>query len=143
MYLSLPLPSTTTRIMTLTVVSSITNGSTKPLPYTITVPKNGKFEDLIQALGAACALGSDETLLVAEVNFHDMFMDALLIKVVSCMASCMYFFFQVYNSRIIRFLEDPSDSLKLIRDEDQLVAYRLTKSCDQGPLVVFMHRRPE
>lgn len=53
------------------------------------------------------------------------------------------FFFQVYNSRIIRFLEDPSDSLKLIRDEDQLVAYRLTKSCDQGPLVVFMHRRPE
>lgn len=80
--------------MTLTVVSSITNGSTKPLPYTITVPKNGKFEDLIQALGAACALGSDETLLVAEVNFHDMFVDALLIKVVSCMASCMYFFFR-------------------------------------------------
>ncbi|OWM69055.1 ubiquitin carboxyl-terminal hydrolase 8 [Punica granatum] len=110
MYLSLPLPSTTTRTMTLTVVSL--NGSAKPTPYTVTVPKNGKFEDLIQALSMACSLGIDETLLVAEV----------------------------YNNRIIRFLEDASDSLKLIRDEDRLVAYQLAKDSEEAPLIVFTHQ---
>ncbi len=65
MYLSLPLPSTTMRTMTLTVLN--TNGNTAPSPYTITVPKHGKCEDLIQVLGIACSLGADETLLVAEV----------------------------------------------------------------------------
>lgn len=65
MYLSLPLPSTTMRTMTLTVVS--TKGSHQPLPYTITVPKHGKFQDLIKALSSACSLEDDETLLVAEV----------------------------------------------------------------------------
>ncbi|GLT60957.1 hypothetical protein SLA2020_336950 [Shorea laevis] len=63
-YLSLPLPSTTMRTMTLTVISTVRTA--QPIPYTITVPKSGKFEDLIQALGAACSLGVDETLLVAE-----------------------------------------------------------------------------
>lgn len=65
MYLSLPLPSTTMRTMTLTLLN--TNGNTAPSPYTITVPKHGKCEDLIKALGSACSLGADETLLVAEV----------------------------------------------------------------------------
>lgn len=67
MYLSLPLPSTTVRMMTLTVVN--TDGTAKPSPFTITVPKYGKFEDLIRALSSACALGVNETLLVAEVYF--------------------------------------------------------------------------
>lgn len=67
MYLSLPLPSTTVRMMTLTVVN--TDGNAKPSPFTITVPKYGKFEDLIRALSIACALGVNETLLVAEVYF--------------------------------------------------------------------------
>lgn len=67
MNLSLPLPSTTMRTMTLTVLN--TNGNTEPSRYTCTVPKHGKCEDLIKALGIACSLGSDETLLVAEVNF--------------------------------------------------------------------------
>jgi hypothetical protein len=67
MYLSLPLPSTTMRTMTLTVLN--TSGNTEPSPYTITVPKYGKCDDLLQALGIACSLGSDETLLVAEVYF--------------------------------------------------------------------------
>lgn len=71
MYLSLPLPSTTTRTMTVTVVSL--NGSAKPTPYTITVPKNGKFEDLIEALSTACSLRTDEILLVAEVSFTPTF----------------------------------------------------------------------
>lgn len=65
MYLSLPLPSTTMRTMTLTVIT--TYGSTKLSPYTITVPKFGKCEDLKRALSAACSLGDDETLLLAEV----------------------------------------------------------------------------
>lgn len=70
MYVSLPLPSTplpstTVRTITLTVIT--TDGSTRLSPYTITVPKFGKCDDLIRALSAACSLGDDETLLLAEV----------------------------------------------------------------------------
>lgn len=75
MYLSLPLPSTSMRTMTLTIVKA--DGSDKPSPFTVTIPKNGKLEDLTQALSTACSLGADETLLVAEVtaiNDTDMLM---------------------------------------------------------------------
>lgn len=113
MYLSLPLPSTTTRTMTLTVMS--TDGNAPPTPFTITVPKHGKFEDLTQALSTACSLGVDETLLVTEI----------------------------YNNRIIRYLGEPGDSLSLIRDDDQLVAYRLPKDAEDMPTVVFMHQHAE
>lgn len=65
MYLSLPLPSTALRTMTLTIVS--TDGITLPSAYTITVPNSGRLTDLIEALSAACSLRDDETLLVAEV----------------------------------------------------------------------------
>ncbi|XP_043701545.1 ubiquitin carboxyl-terminal hydrolase 8-like isoform X3 [Telopea speciosissima] len=50
---------------------------------------------------------------------------------------------QIYTNRILRYLEDPSDSLSLIRDDDRLVAYRLPKDLDSFPLVVFMHQRVE
>lgn len=113
MYLSLPLPSTTSRTMTVTVIS--TDGTFQPAPFTITVPKSGKLEDLIQALSIACSLGADENLLVAEI----------------------------YNHRIIRYLEELSDSLSLIRDDDTLVAYRLNKDIEKAPLVVFMHQQME
>ncbi|CAN1171125.1 Ubiquitin carboxyl-terminal hydrolase 8, partial [Linum perenne] len=113
MYLSLPLPSTSMRTMTLTIIS--TDGSNLPSPCTISVPKFGKFEDLMLALSASCSLGIDETLLVAEV----------------------------YNNRIIRFLEGSSDSLTLIRDADRLVAYRLKKDSSNAPLVIFMHHHME
>ncbi|OVA07193.1 Ubiquitin carboxyl-terminal hydrolases family 2 [Macleaya cordata] len=113
MYLSLPLPSTMMRTMTVTVLS--TDGSSAPSPFTITVPKYGKCKDLIQALSTACSLRTDETLLVAEI----------------------------YNNRIIRYLEEPSDSLSLIRDDDRLAAYRLPKDHEELPLVVFMHERME
>ncbi|XP_073150353.1 ubiquitin carboxyl-terminal hydrolase 8 [Henckelia pumila] len=113
MYLSLPLPSTTIRTMTLTIVK--TDGNTLPSSFTVSVPKNGKLEDLIQSLSAACSLGVDETLLVAEI----------------------------YNNRIIRFLEEPTDSLSLIRDGDQLIAYRLSKDAKEVPLIVFMHQKIE
>lgn len=109
MYLSLPLPSTTRRTMTVTVLSS--DGCSPPTAHTVVVPKLGKCKDLIQALSDACCLRNDETLLVAEV----------------------------YNHRVIRCLEEPSDALSLIRDEDQLVAYRLPKNLEDSPLVVFTH----
>lgn len=110
MYLSLPLPSTTMRMMTLMVFS--TDGGAQPSPYTITVPKNGKCKDMIEALSVACNLGTGESLLVAEV----------------------------YSNRIIRLLEEPSDSLSLIRDADRLVAYRLPNDLEESPLVVFRHQ---
>ncbi|KAJ4835929.1 Ubiquitin carboxyl-terminal hydrolase 8 [Turnera subulata] len=113
MYLSLPLPSTNMRTMTLTVVS--TSGSSQLSTYTISVPKFGKCKDLIEALANACSLAVDETLLVAEV----------------------------YSNMIIRYLEEPTDSLTLIRDADRLVAYRLTKSPNDAHLVMFMHQHME
>lgn len=113
MYLSLPLPSTTMRTMTLMVFS--TDGGAQPSPYTITVPKNGKCKDMIQALSVACSLSTDENLMVAEV----------------------------YANCIIRFLEEPSDSLSLIRDDDQLVAYRLPNDLEGSQLVIFMHQHME
>ncbi|XP_021771249.1 ubiquitin carboxyl-terminal hydrolase 8-like isoform X1 [Chenopodium quinoa] len=113
MYLSLPLPSTTMRTMTVTLLS--TDGSVLPSSLTVTVPKYGTCKDLIQALSTAVSLRDGETLFVAEVYYH-----------------C-----------IIRSLENPSDSLALIRDEDCLVAYRLPKESESGLLVVFMHQRCE
>lgn len=48
---------------------------------------------------------------------------------------------QVYGSQIMHFLDKPSDSIDLLRDSDQLVAYRLPKdSGDSSYLVVFMHQ---
>ncbi|KAJ4705426.1 Ubiquitin carboxyl-terminal hydrolase [Melia azedarach] len=113
MYLSLPLPSTTMRTMTVTILS--TDGSTLPTPVTVTVPKCGRFKDLIEALSISCSLGNDEKLLVAEI----------------------------YKNKIFRLLDEPSDSLALIRDQDKLVAYRLRKDSETSSLVVFMHQRKE
>ncbi|KMT11558.1 hypothetical protein BVRB_5g108750 [Beta vulgaris subsp. vulgaris] len=113
MYLSLPLPSTTVRSLTVTLLS--TDGSMPPSPLTVTVPKSGRCKDLTQALSTAASLRDDETLFVAEVFDH----------------------------RILRSLEDPSDSLALIRDHDCLVAYRLPKETESSRLVVFMHQKAE
>jgi ubiquitin carboxyl-terminal hydrolase 4/11/15 len=65
MYLSVPLPSTLTRSMTITVFYC--DGSRLPMPYTVIVPKQGSIRDLITALGTACCLAEDESLLLAEV----------------------------------------------------------------------------
>ncbi|KAK4370642.1 hypothetical protein RND71_010117 [Anisodus tanguticus] len=111
MYLSLPLPSTSMRSMTLTVIKS--GSDIQISAFTITVPKDGRLEDLIRALSTACSLEADETLLVVEI----------------------------FNNRIIRYLEDGSDSLSLIRDGDRLVAYRLHKGTEEAPLVVFTHQQ--
>lgn len=73
MYLSLPLPSTTIRTMTLTVMS--TDGNSQPSLFTIMVPKHGELSDLIHALSLTCCLRDDETLLVAEVYFLESKID--------------------------------------------------------------------
>lgn len=66
MYLSLPLPAKTTRSMTVTVFSG--EGRAPPTSYTVTVSRQGRYKDLIHAIGVACSLGSDERLLLAEVS---------------------------------------------------------------------------
>ncbi|MFS8004635.1 putative ubiquitinyl hydrolase 1 [Helianthus anomalus] len=113
LYLSLPLSSTTMRAMTLAMLT--TDGSNTPTPVTITVPKYGMVKDLIQALSITCSLRDDETLLVVEI----------------------------FNNRILHFLDRPYDSLELIRDYDKLAAYRLPKDQDSLPLVVFSHSHSE
>ncbi|KAK8915991.1 Ubiquitin carboxyl-terminal hydrolase 9 [Platanthera zijinensis] len=65
MYLSLPLPSTLTRSMNITVFSG--DGSFLPAPFTVAVPKNGCCRDLLQALSTACSLKRSESLLIAEI----------------------------------------------------------------------------
>ncbi|KAH8485444.1 hypothetical protein H0E87_027033, partial [Populus deltoides] len=114
MYLSLPLPSTTIRTMTLTVLS--TDGRNLPSPITVTVPKCGRLKDLIGALSIACSLRDiDEMLMVVEI----------------------------YKNKIFRLMTEPSDSVALIRDEYKLVAYRLPKDNQNSLLIVFMHERVE
>ena len=71
MYLSLPLPSTATRSMTVTVFYG--DGSSLPMPFTVNVIKHGCCKDLYQALGTACCVGSDETLILAEVILVDCY----------------------------------------------------------------------
>lgn len=50
---------------------------------------------------------------------------------------------QVYKNRIFRLLEDPSDSLALIRNEDKLVAYRLPRDSEPSKLIVYVHQQSE
>jgi ubiquitin carboxyl-terminal hydrolase 4/11/15 len=66
MYLSLPLPSTVIRTMSVTVFYC--DGSGLPMPYTVNVLKHGCCRDLGQALGTACCMKSDEMLLLAEAS---------------------------------------------------------------------------
>ncbi|KAL0369879.1 UNVERIFIED_CONTAM: Ubiquitin carboxyl-terminal hydrolase 5 [Sesamum angustifolium] len=97
MYLSLPLQPATTRSMTVTVFTC--DGSALPEAYTITVPKQGRCRDLIQALSNSCSLELNEKLLLAEIRGH----------------------------LIYRFLEDPLISLSSIKDDDHLTAYKIPK----------------
>lgn len=113
MYLSLPLPSTLTRTMTVTMFYG--DGSVLPMPYTVTVPKNGCCRDLTQALIIACCLKSDESLLLAEV----------------------------YEHRIHRYLENPLEPLSSIKDDEHIVVYRLSKKGIGRTKIEFIHRVQE
>ncbi|CAK7340304.1 unnamed protein product [Dovyalis caffra] len=113
MYLSLPLQSTTTRSMTVTVFTC--DGSALPFPCTVTIPKQGRCRDLINALSSACSLKNNEELKLAEVRNH---------------------LFQ-------RFLEDPLISLSTVKDDDHLIAYKIPKSLKKTLLLRLIHRRQE
>ncbi|KAH7295005.1 hypothetical protein KP509_27G028200 [Ceratopteris richardii] len=64
MYLSLPLPSTLTRTLSVKLFS--TDGATAPMTYTVTVAKQSRCKDVILALSKACSLGEDERILLTE-----------------------------------------------------------------------------
>lgn len=113
MYLSLPLQSTTTRTMTVTVFTS--DGSKRPSTLTVTVPKQGRCRDLIQALNSTSSLRHSEKLLLAEVRDH----------------------------LIHRFLEDPLISLSTIKDDDHIAAYKIPKLTKNTKYLQLVHRSQE
>ncbi|KAL3642785.1 hypothetical protein CASFOL_013600 [Castilleja foliolosa] len=113
MYLSLPIPSSTGRRMTLTIFN--TDGTTLPSPVTIRVPVKSTSKDLVEALGIACSLRDDETLLITEVH----------------------------SNEIVKFYDLLDEPLELIGDVDKLVAYRLPKDMDGSRFVVFSHVHEE
>lgn len=113
MYLSLPLQFASTRSMTVVVFTC--DGSAPPTPYTVSVPKQGRCRDLIQALSSACSLKNEEKLLIAEIRNH----------------------------RVHLFLEDPVLQLSTIKDDDHLAVYRLPKLEKRASYIQFVHRREE
>ncbi|XP_073304199.1 ubiquitin carboxyl-terminal hydrolase 5-like isoform X3 [Primulina huaijiensis] len=113
MYLSLPLQPATTRNMTVTVFTC--DGSSLPAAWSVTVPKQGRCRDLIQALSNACSLQINEKLLLAEIRGH----------------------------LIYRFLEDPLISLSSIKDDDHLTAYKISKVLKNTKFLQLIHRREE
>ncbi|KAL6875597.1 hypothetical protein ACP4OV_013110 [Aristida adscensionis] len=113
MYLSLPLQFASTRSMTLVIFSF--DGSAPPAPFTVSVPKQGRCRDLLQALGNACSLRNGERLLIAEIRNH----------------------------RIYRFLEDPVLQLSTVNDDDHLAVYRLPKLEKRANYIQFVHRRDD
>ncbi|CAH8337343.1 unnamed protein product [Eruca vesicaria subsp. sativa] len=102
MYLTLPLPTSLTRSMTVSVFYGEDNRFSTP--YTVTVPKDGSLGDLSNALGAACGLKDDESLLLADVYAHKVF----------------------------KYLESPLQYLSELRDNDRIVAYRFNQM-HKGP----------
>ncbi|KAL5546774.1 hypothetical protein UlMin_006461 [Ulmus minor] len=110
MYLSLPLQFTTTRNMTVTVFTC--DGSALPIPCIVTVPKQGRCRDLIQALSNACSLKPTEKLLLVEIRNHI----------------------------VQRFLEDPLIPLSSIKDDDHLAAYKTPKLLKNTKYLHLIHR---
>ncbi|XP_019188510.1 PREDICTED: ubiquitin carboxyl-terminal hydrolase 5 isoform X2 [Ipomoea nil] len=113
MYLSLPLQSATTRSMTVTIFTC--DGSALPSACTVTVPKQGRCRDLIQALANACSLKPNEKFLLAEIRGH----------------------------LIHRYLEDPLISLSSIKDDDHLAVYKIPKLVKSSKFLQLIHRREE
>ncbi|XVF00085.1 hypothetical protein REPUB_Repub03eG0255200 [Reevesia pubescens] len=113
MYLSLPLQFTTTRTMTITLFTC--DGSALPSTCTVTVPKQGRYRDLIQALSNACSLKPTEEIKLVEIRNH----------------------------LIHRFLDDSFISLSTIKDDDHLAAYKIQKSAKGNVLLQLIHRRQE
>ncbi|CAN7045230.1 unnamed protein product [Brassica oleracea var. botrytis] len=102
MYLTLPLPTSRTRSMTVAVFYG--DSDRLLTPYTVTVPKDGSLRDLSSAVGAACGLKDDESLLFADVFSHKVF----------------------------KYLDKPLEPLSEIKDNDRVVAYRFNQM-HRGP----------
>ncbi|KAH0879144.1 hypothetical protein HID58_066538 [Brassica napus] len=111
MYLTLPLPTSRTRSMTVAVFYG--DSDRLLTPYTVTVPKDGSLRDLSSAVGAACGLKDDESLLFADVFSHKVF----------------------------KYLDKPLEPLSEIKDNDRVVAYRDTKYFGI-PLVTYVNTEP-
>ncbi|VVA35066.1 PREDICTED: ubiquitin carboxyl-terminal hydrolase [Prunus dulcis] len=113
MYLSLPLQSTTTRTMTVTVFTC--DGSALPSACTVTVPKQGRCRDLIQMLSNASSVKHSEKLLLVEIQHH----------------------------MVQRFLEDPLISLSTIKDDDHLAAFKVPKLANTKYLQLIHRRQEQ
>ncbi|CAM8973220.1 unnamed protein product [Rhodiola kirilowii] len=110
MYLSLPLQSTNTRTMTVTVFSC--DGTSLPNACTVTVPKQGRCRDLVLALHSACSIKQSEKLLLAEVR----------------------------GNLIHRLFNDPLTSLSMIKDDDYLAAYKIPDLGKKTIILQLVHR---
>ncbi|MBA0588334.1 hypothetical protein Gorai_001444 [Gossypium raimondii] len=99
--------------MTVTVFYG--DGSGLPMPYTVSVLKNGFCKDLLLALRTACCLKTDENLLLAEV----------------------------YENKIYRYLEMPLEPLASIKDDEHIVAFRIQKKGMEKTKLVIFHRWQE
>lgn len=93
MYLSLPLPSTSVRTMSLTVLS--TDGNTFPSTFTVTVPKCGRLKDLIEGLSTACSLRDDEIILIAEVSLQVNYISGYQLVMCHCLFQAFILYIQV------------------------------------------------
>ncbi|KAF6151042.1 hypothetical protein GIB67_010620, partial [Kingdonia uniflora] len=109
MYLTFPLPSTVTWEITVAVFYG--DGTALPMPFTITVLKDGSCKDLLEALSTECYLRSDETLLLTEVHAHSIY----------------------------QYIENPFEELFKIKNVDYLVAYRLSKNQEVSTKLEIVH----
>ncbi|XP_076903003.1 ubiquitin carboxyl-terminal hydrolase 9-like [Bidens hawaiensis] len=110
-FMYLSLPLPSTTTRSMTITIFYGDGSSLPMPFTVNVSKYGYYKDLFQALATACCLESDETLIVAEV----------------------------YDYKIYRYL-DSAELLHSIKDDECIVAYRLSKKQAEFPLLEICHR---
>lgn len=142
MYLSLPLQSTTTRTMTVTVFSC--DGSALPSTCTVTVPKQGRCRDLIQVLSNASSVKHGEKLLLVEVS-SILHLELMLLCFMNLHGWLTFSICgsQIRNHMIQRFLEDPLISLSTIKDDDHLAAYKVPKLPNKTKYLQLIHRRRE
>lgn len=147
MYLSLPIQSTSSRTMTATVFTC--DGTALPSPITVTVSKQGRCRDLIQALSNACSLKPNERLLLVEVctileqklkiclDWNSSVYFILIGRVIS------FCYSQIRNHLIHRFFEDPLQLLSSIKDDDRLAVYKIPKMEKNTKYLQLIHRRRE
>ncbi|KAJ9548810.1 hypothetical protein OSB04_021353 [Centaurea solstitialis] len=145
MYLSLPLQSTTTRTMTVTVFSC--DGSALPATCTVIVPKQGRCKDLIQAISSASNSGhllrQTPVIFSGYGGYGDGGYGDGGVTLLAVQWWCDLGTKSIRNHLIHRFLEDPLMSLSSIKDDDHLSAYKIPKSMKNTKFLQLVHRREE